>query len=450
MKSDPFRGSTRPVINVIVRIVVCSLILIVGLVGMKTLASLKKPPAEVDSDTPPQQVEVLKAVPEDVTVVITGYGEVEALNTVAVSPEVSGRVVYTHPRLEAGEVIAAGDVLFRIDPSDYRAAFLEAQASVGQLENALSRLKKQSAIDGLRLKTIRRNTELAKSEYERIRKLHRTGKVVSISSVETAEKQYNTAVDLADQLALTVDLYPLKIKESQNALTAAQARLALASARLSRCEVRAPFDGRVKSVSLETGQYVSPGPAVLTLADDSLMELKVSLDSRDARRWLLFNSNQPAGGTAWFSGLVPVDCPIRWTEDRQGHVWRGRLHRVVAFNNQNRTLTVAVRVEGKNAPSLNGNGLPLVEGMFCSVEIPGRTLHAVYRLPRWAVSFEKTVYVAVNSRLKTVPVSVARIQGEQTIVTGGIRPGDMVITTRLVDPLENARLAIKGPQPPSP
>jgi len=442
MKSDPSAKPAKPVVNIVIRIAVCTLILIVGVVGMKNLAAMKKPPAETKSEIRPLQVEAMKAVPEEVPVVITGYGEVEVLDTVAVSPEVSGRIVYTHPRLETGEVIGGNEVLFRIDDSDYRAAYQEAQAAVGQLENAILRLKKQSAIDGMRLKTIERNRDLAKAEFERIRKLHRTGKVVSISSVDSAEQQYNTRADLADQMALSVELYPLRIKESESGLVAARARLTLAAARLARCEVRTPFDGRVKSVSLETGQYVNPGAVVLALANDSLLEVKVPLDSRDARRWLLFNGQKPEKDAAWFRGLVPATCRIRWTEEREDHVWQGTLHRVVAFNKQNRTLTVAVRIDGKHALSRDGRGLPLVEGMFCSVEIPGRTLQNVFRLPRWAVSFEKTVYVAENNRLKTVPVSVARIQGEQNIVSGGIRPGDWVITTRLVDPLENALLTI--------
>ncbi len=66
----------------------------------------------------------------------------------------------------------------------------------------------------------------------------------------------------------------------------------------------------------------------------------------------------------------------------------------------------------------------------------------VYRLPRWAVSFSNTVYTVQNNRLKTVPVTVVRSQGEQTFVATGLTPGDRVITTRLVDPLENSLLEI--------
>jgi hypothetical protein len=83
-----------------------------------------------------------------------------------------------------------------------------------------------------------------------------------------------------------------------------------------------------------------------------------------------------------------------------------------------------------------------VEGMFCSVKIPGRTLHNVFRLPRQAVSFENTVCLANSNRLKTVPIKVARVEGENVYIAGGLNAGDTVITTRLIDPLENALIEI--------
>jgi hypothetical protein len=184
----------------------------------------------------------------------------------------------------------------------------------------------------------------------------------------------------------------------------------------------------------------------LTLANDAILEIEVALDSRDARQWLRFRKGGKNGGTAWFNDLDPVECTIRWTEDREDHVWRGQLHRVVKFDQQTRTLTVAVRIEAQQALSEDPDELPLVEGMFCSVEIPGRIMRGVIRLPRWAVSFENTVYVSENSRLKTVPVQVARVQGEEAFVSKGLATGDVAVVTRLIDPLENSLLELTFPE----
>ncbi len=68
----------------------------------------------------------------------------------------------------------------------------------------------------------------------------------------------------------------------------------------------------------------------------------------------------------------------------------------------------------------------------------------VVRLPRWAVSFQNTAYIVRENRLKTVPVQTARVEGETTFVSSGLNPGDVVIVTRLVDPLENTIVEIKN------
>ncbi|MBW2238250.1 MAG: hypothetical protein JRF39_04230 [Deltaproteobacteria bacterium] len=48
----------------------------------------------------------------------------------------------------------------------------------------------------------------------------------------------------------------------------------------------------------------------------------------------------------------------------------------------------------------------------------------------------------MKDRLKTLPVNVVRMDGENVYVAGGINTGDMVVTTRLIDPLENTLLEI--------
>lgn len=427
-----------------VRVLLCVLVLAGGLVGMLGLKSMKKPPKQAQYEEPAIKVETVTARPEDVQVHIQGFGEVGPLNTVRIAPEVSGRIVAIHPRLETGEIVQQGDTLFKIDPVNYQAAYSQAKANVAQWKNTIARLKKELSLDRQRLETLKRNRDLAKAEFERLRRLYQNDKVGTRSGVDQAEQAYNSARDRVDQMAQKVAIYPIQIQENQSALASARAALKTAKANLDRCEVKAPFTGRVKSVALEAGQYVSPGVNVVTLADDSVLEIPVPLDSRDVKAWLRFDPDRKNSDMAWFSGLKPVPVAIRWTEDQEGHVWTGHLHRAVEFDSQTRTLTVAIRVQAKDAVS-QGN-LPLVEGMFCAVAIPGKTLENVIRLPRWAVSFENTVYVARENRLNTVPVEIARTQGEQSLISSGIAAGDQVIVTRLADPLENALLEIVDPK----
>lgn len=437
------KEENRPKKHVMIRIGICLLILVSGWVGMNGLASLKEPPAEAKTEERPIKVRTTTAQPRDYPVIISGYGEARALTVVTVAPEVSGRVVYTHPNLKAGQIIPAGDIMFRVDPSDYEAGLQEARAGVTQWQAIVARLKKQYAIDRQRLKTLERSAQLTKTEFERIKRLFEADRVGTRSGIDQAERAYNSALDQADQISQAVSLYPLQIREAESSLASSRARLSVADTNLSRCEIAAPFNARIQSAAVETGQFVSSGQNVLTLVDDTILEIQVSLDSRDARQWLQFEPVSDRQPTAWFGSLTPVECAIRWTEDKTGTGWTGMLNRVVTFDQQTRTLTVAVRVNGQSAMGDGHRSLPLVEGMFCTVDIPGRTMRAVYRLPRQAVTFENKAYlVDADNRLKTVDVRVERIEGEYVYVGQGINPGDTVILTRLIDPLENALIEI--------
>jgi len=426
--------------RILISIIAGVCILLFGIGSMMLLTMLRRPPAEVVNVERPLHVDALRVRPEDVPVVITGYGGIRALNVVDILPEVSGKIVEIYPNLEVGCIVPRGETLFVIDPRTYKARLDEARAVVEQFCNSVKRLQTQQSIDTERLETLSRSRDLAKAEFDRVKRLYVENQVGTQSAVDAAERAYNAAKDLVDQLERALAIYPIQIDEINNNLASARAKLEVAKINLERTRVVAPFDGRVSWVALEKDQYVSPGGRILTLADDSVIEVSIPLDSRDAARWLNFNGDRLNEDTAWFSALKRVKCTLRWTEHEAGHTWEGILDRVEQVDRSKRTLTVAIRVEGSQALSKDPDRLPLVDGMFCSVEIPGRTIKNAYRLPQWAVSFEKTVYVSVDSRLHTVPVEVAWSQGDFAFVTGGLEPGDIVVTTRLVNPLENSLL----------
>ncbi len=424
------------------RVIMVVAIILTGILTAGFFMAIRRPPPQMPHQEPSLQVEVLDAKPENIPVAITGYGEARALNEVSIAPEVSGKIIKIHPRLEVGEVISRDEVIFQIDTRDYQAAYNEAKATVTQMKSSLERMKRQYEIDQQRLKTIRRTCDLSKQQYERVKTLFEEDKVGTQAGVDQAEQTCNSSKDQQEQMEKTVELYPLQIKEAESSLLTAESRMDTAKLRLERCTVTAPFQGRIKKVSIEKGQYLSPGVGVITLADDSVLEIQVPLDSRDANKWLPFDSNDTNTSNAWVSGLKHVKCKVHWTESKSDSYWEGTLNRVVKFDEQTRTVTVAIQVNGAEALSINHGSLPLIEGMFCSVEVPGKTLKNVYRVPRWAVSFENTVYVAVNDRLKTIPVEVARSQGEEAFISEGLKPGDRVITTRVIDPMENSKLII--------
>ena len=426
------RRKKRLLVNVIISLLLVGL----GFAGLKLLTGMRKPPVEVATAERALKVEVQEVALQDVAVAMSGFGEVRALNSVTLAAEVAGRVVAVHPRLEVGETVFQGELLFEVDSRNYASAQAEAAAAVGQWQATIARLQQQEILDRNRLQTLKRNQDLAQKEFQRIETLFQKNKLVTRSAMEQAERAYNQTVDQTDQMASAVALYPAHIEEARSSLASARARLRLAQINLERCKIPAPFTGRIKMANIEPGQYVAPGQGIVTMADDNRLEIQVALDSQDARQWLAV---EPAKGS-WFGKVEPVECSIYWVEDRLGHRWQGVLQRVVHYAADSRTLTVAVTVE--NDTSGQNKGLPLVEGMFCEVVIAGKTLPQVAVLPATAVTFDKTVYLVKEGRLKTRSVSVARLEKETAYIDSGLVPGDRVIITRLSDPIEDSLVEI--------
>ncbi len=429
----------------ILRVLLCVALILLGILVRLGLGALREPPKPADIPPPQLKVEVRGVCPETAPVSIYGYGEVKAVDSLALTPKVAGEVVYVHPSLEVGNVIPEGDLLYRIDQRDYIAGTKQARAQVERLEVTISLLKRQHEQSRTRLKTVERARDIALEEFERDMNLYQEKDIGSQSMVNLSEVNFRQAQDAFEQVDQAIELFPMRIREAEIGLEAAKAALDMALLSLERTEAHAPFDARVQHKQIEVGQPVAPGAIVLLLANDSVLELSVPIDSRDARRWLPFLTPDDATSPNWFRELAAVECKVTWTEDPHNYAWTGRLDRVERFDPMTRTVTVAVRIDnGKdnNSPE----GLPLVEGMFCSVEIPGTTMHDVYRLPRWTVSFDGFTYIADGDRLRRRAVNVVRTQGEETYVDEGLSPGDIVVMTRLVDPLPGILLEYEMPE----
>jgi RND family efflux transporter MFP subunit len=442
------------------RRVLISLALGAIVIGLAVVASLvllaqRKPPVQAEIVERAMRVEVLTVHHEDTPVFISGYGEARARDEVIISPEVAGRVESVHPHLEVGRVIPCGDVLFTIDAREYRARVDEAQAGVEQWRASVQSLVKQFETDKARLATYASTRDLASRDLERVRKLYSQDAIESETSVDAKETQYNAAQDAYNQFAQTLALYPIRIEEAKSSLAAVEAALERARIDLERTTVVAPFDARLKEVNIEANERTSPGAAVLTLADDSELEIAVPLNSVDASQWLQFEGDAGQTGRAWFRAVRHVPVEVAWTESPSTNQWQGTLDRVTRYDDETRTVTVAVKVPGEEAQAPRAGNLPLVAGMFCRVRIPGKVAEAVVRLPAEAVGFDldasgmRTVYVARHDdetsavRLETRRVKESHADGQDVFVFEGLADGEQVIVTRLVNPLERSLLDIR-------
>jgi multidrug efflux system membrane fusion protein len=176
-------------------------------------ASASAPPA---SPPPPPAVGIAPAAERELAISDELSGRVEALHHVAVRPRVAGYITAVSYR--EGAEVAAGSVLFTIDPRPYQAALARAQADVARAQARLA---------------------LAKTDAERAEKL------LAANAIPRAER---------DTLASTAT-------QAQAELAGAEAAVALARLDVEFTQVRAPFAGRTGRAEVNVGDYASAGPA---------------------------------------------------------------------------------------------------------------------------------------------------------------------------------------------
>lgn len=395
-----------------------------------------------EAPPPPKEdtlhVRAMTAKPGDYPVTIAGFGAATALREVAISPEVSGRIIEIHPQFKNGGVVPQGEALFRIDPSLYETQLSEAEAALRQQEATLERIRQEWNNEKARHAALEQTAVLAERDFARAQELENKG-VGSKVEVDRAERARLESVSQRDLHARDLEVFPVRIREIEAIADTARAAAQGARQSLERTHVRAPFTGRVGAKMVDVGQVVAPGTVVARLTDDSALEITAPIDSREARDWLQLEEGAAVtGDSSWFPAVIPVDCVIRWAEEDKGASWKGRLERIAGYDPATRMVQVVV----SHHPAEDDAAFPLVAGMFCRVEIPGRGMTGVYQLPQQAVTFDDHVYTAVGDRLKMLEVEVLREDGGFAYVASGLEPGAVVVVTRLVDALDNTLLKI--------
>src|ERR1044071_521248 len=109
----------RPVFLTLTIIVTFSLLALTGCTNKAASPGFERPPAPVT---------VADAAMQDVPVYLDAIGKTVARETVAIQPQVSGRIMKIH--FTDGANVRKGDMLFTIDPSPFEAALSQAQANV--------------------------------------------------------------------------------------------------------------------------------------------------------------------------------------------------------------------------------------------------------------------------------------------------------------------------------
>ena len=204
---------------------------------------------------------------------------------VGVSAEIVGKVVDV--QVQEGQLVEAGDLLFRIDPEPYRLQIAEADAAMATAQANVTALSNASELTGADIAAAREDIAFAQATLNRQEALWRRGFTTRADyeaaqhAVAQAREQLRLAQ--ADQQEARARLAQGPAVPGENPqVAAAKARRAEAELALRRTEVRAPISGRVaQSDRLQLGQQAVTSLPMLTIVADGTSYVEANFKETD-------------------------------------------------------------------------------------------------------------------------------------------------------------------------
>jgi membrane fusion protein (multidrug efflux system) len=181
--------------------------------------------------------------------------------------------------------VTAGQPLLKLDPRDYqvqlqkdRASYLQAQAQLLQATAQIPLVEAQLTQAQAQADSTKANSEYLQRTFERNSQLFYQGRgVISKQDLDTAQSQAETSVATykANVAAVNVSKENVKVAHAQEEAARAEAEAALAQVKnselqLSYCTIVAPVSGRIAQKTVQTGNRVSVGQALMAVVEDNV------------------------------------------------------------------------------------------------------------------------------------------------------------------------------------
>jgi len=341
-------------------------------------------------------VAVVRVEAQTLRINVRSQGVVTPRNEIDWVAEVAGKVIRVHPNFVAGGFFEAGEELLAIDPRDYDQAITAEHANVAAAQRNL--IKEES------------ESEQARLEWRA----------------------------LGEGRPSPLSLHEPQLAEMRAKLKAAEAHLAKARLQRSRCELRAPFAGRVLNRQAGLGQYLQQSDKLariystdaaevrLPITTEQLAYLDLSLAQRNDRR--------TTGPRVVFSAQIGAN------EQR----WEGRIVR--SEGNIDAKTGLLHLVAEVREPYSAKFAQPLLAGLFVNAEIEGRALDNLFALPPTALNASQEAWLVDNEqRLHIRRLEVVREEPGRALIRNGLNAGDQVVISGVPIPMEGIKVRIQAP-----
>jgi len=338
-------------------------------------------------------VSVISVAPQTLRLDVHSQGIVTPRTEIDLVPEVAGKIIQLHPGFFSGGFFTRNDVLMTIDPRDYDYALTEAEARIAEAQRQL------------------------------------------ISEQAQAEQARNEWRTLGDGKPTPLAMREPQLAEARAKLKAAEAELAQARLKRSRCELRAPFSGRVHEKNMGLGQYVQPGEKLARIYSTDAAEIRLPL-ATDQLGFLdlpLGLIDSGAGGPKVTLTAELAGKPASWA---------ARIVRTEGVMDDASGQLYAV-AEVLDPYAQQPGQPPLLAGLFVNAVVHGKEQRDLFVLPQTAVNVSHdALLIDAEQRLHITKLEVLRDEQGSVLVNGGLRAGDRLVTAGIQVPVEGMKVRI--------
>jgi len=332
-------------------------------------------------------VRVVTAKHQDYRLYLHSQGRVTAQRESDLIAEVAGKVSQISPHFSVGGFFKQGELLLSLDQREYDLKIQRAEAVVAQAQQ--------------RYLLSKNNSEQALFDWQQLGKKGRASELL---------------------------LKKPQQREAKAQLQASKADLALAQLQRQRSEIRAPYDGYLKSKQADLGLYLRTGSPIGRFYSLAKMQVRLPLHQQQLP-FLAHNEIR----------VKQFNIAVELKQQQQ--TWQGLIQgseRVIDPQTQMHYLIAEV-----TNPTQKSDQPQLIPGQFVQARIEGKLLKEVFVLPRNALRNINQVWVIdAQQRLHIRIVQVERVESNVVIIKHGLKEGEKVCLSKLEVAVENMQVNI--------
>jgi len=336
---------------------------------------------------------------EAITPTISTFGTVQSSRSIEIRASVAGTLVELSPQFRDGGYVAAGDLVFQVDPAKSQSALALANSQKVESQAELSAALAALELAESEVEIAQTQTNLRQQALTREQSLQERGLGTGVA-VENAEQAFASAEQSVLNQQEALAQANTRIWRAEAALDRNTIALEDAERNLEETQVFAPFGGVLGEVSGVLGRLVSGNEKLAILIDPAAMEVEFRLSYSQ------------------FSRLVDAQGNIRqnriftrFGSDESTREIGATIVRIGAEVGEGQTGRLLYAQLDSNAESL------IIPGDFLEILIEEPPLEGVAQVPASAVNSDGLILIlGENDRLEELPVNVLRRQGDILII----------------------------------